>query len=116
MLAKFPSIVDRFSRIVVCTWKARELLYCQVQALTWGRTGSILLEKTEDMEENSLVVQWLELCTFTAGAQVQSLVGELRSHKPHNRAKLEKRNGNSLWAPEWEGDLEHHGPSMGSAK
>ena len=68
------------------------------------------------MQENSLVVQWVEFCTFTAGAQVQSLVGELRSHKLHNKAKFEKRNGNSLWAPEWEGDLEHHGPSTASAK
>ena len=29
----------------------------------------------------SLKVQWLRLCTFTAGSQVQSLVGELRSHR-----------------------------------
>lgn len=27
MLAKFPSIVDRFSRMVVCTWKATEMFY-----------------------------------------------------------------------------------------
>ena len=31
---------------------------------------------------NSLAVQWLGLSTFTARAQVQTLVGELRSHKP----------------------------------
>ena len=31
--------------------------------------------------ENSLVVQWLGLSAFTAGAQVQSLVRELRSRK-----------------------------------
>ena len=30
---------------------------------------------------NSLAVQWLGLGAFIAGAQVQSLVGELRSHK-----------------------------------
>ena len=30
---------------------------------------------------NSLAVQWLGLGTFTAGAQVQSLVRELRSCK-----------------------------------
>ena len=29
---------------------------------------------------NSLAVQWLELYAFIAGAQVQSLAGELRSH------------------------------------
>ena len=31
---------------------------------------------------DSLAVQWLGLGTFTAVAQVQSLVGELRSRKP----------------------------------
>ena len=30
---------------------------------------------------NSLVVQWLRLCASAAEGQVQSLVGELRSHK-----------------------------------
>ena len=36
---------------------------------------------------NSLAVQWLALSVFTAGARVQSLVGELRSHKPRNVAE-----------------------------
>ena len=36
---------------------------------------------------NSLAVHWLGLSAFTAGARVQSLVGELRSRKPHNVAK-----------------------------
>ena len=36
---------------------------------------------------NSLAVQWLELCTFTAEGLVQSLVMELRSHKPCSVAK-----------------------------
>ena len=36
---------------------------------------------------NSLAVQWLGLGAFTAVAQVQSLVGELRSCKPHGVAK-----------------------------
>ena len=36
---------------------------------------------------NFLVVQWLGLGAFTAMAQVQSLVGELRSHKSHITAK-----------------------------
>ena len=31
----------------------------------------------------SLVVQWLELCLPIQEMQVQSLVGELRSHMPH---------------------------------
>ena len=36
---------------------------------------------------NSLVVQWLRLGAFTAGAQVQSLVGELRTRKPRGEGK-----------------------------
>ena len=36
---------------------------------------------------NSLVVQWLGLWVFTAGAQVQSPVGELRSYKQHGTTK-----------------------------
>ena len=35
----------------------------------------------------SLSVQWLGLRAFTAGAQVQSLVGELKSHKLWGAAK-----------------------------
>ena len=35
----------------------------------------------------SLVVQWLRLYTSTAGAQVQSLVGDLRSHLLRGAAK-----------------------------
>ena len=33
------------------------------------------------------MVQWLGFGAFTAGGQVQSLVGELRSHEPHVMAK-----------------------------
>ena len=36
---------------------------------------------------NSMVVQWLGLCSFTTIAPVQFLVGELKSHKPHGAAK-----------------------------
>ena len=39
----------------------------------------------------SLVVQCLGLCTFTPGAWVQSLVGELRSHKLHGGAETERK-------------------------
>ena len=39
---------------------------------------------------NSLAVQWLGLGTFTAVAQVQSLVGEIRSCKPSGAAKIKK--------------------------
>ena len=41
--------------------------------------------------ENSLVVQWLRLGAFTAVAQVQSLVGELRSHKLCGMAKKKRK-------------------------
>ena len=39
----------------------------------------------------SLVVQWLRLGAFTAGAQVQSLVGQLRFHKLSGAAKKKKK-------------------------
>ena len=38
------------------------------------------------IDGSSLVVQWLGLSAFTAGAQVQSLVREMRSHKPRRTA------------------------------
>ena len=41
---------------------------------------------------NSLAVQWLELGAFTAVAQVQSLVVELRSCKLHGMAKKQNFN------------------------
>ena len=40
---------------------------------------------------SSLVVQWLGLGTFTAMAQVQSLVGALRSYKLCRAAKNLKK-------------------------
>ena len=40
---------------------------------------------------NSLVVQWLGLGTFTARAQVRSLVRELKSCKPCSAAKKKKK-------------------------
>ena len=40
---------------------------------------------------NSLAVQWLGLGTFMTVAQVQSLVRELRSQKPHGAAKKKKK-------------------------
>ena len=33
----------------------------------------------------SPVVQWLKLCFSMQGVQVRSLVGELRSHMPHDQ-------------------------------
>ena len=40
---------------------------------------------------NSPVVQWLGLSTFTVGACVQSLVGELRAHMLHSAAERKKK-------------------------
>ena len=37
------------------------------------------------------MVQWLGLGAFTAVAQIQSLVRELRSHKPRGSAKKKKK-------------------------
>ena len=48
---------------------------------------------------NSLAVQWLGLCTVTAVAPGQSLVGELTSHKPRGVAKKEKRKISFLRPP-----------------
>ena len=39
---------------------------------------------------DSLVLQWLELGTFTARAGIQSLVRELGFHMPHDAAKKKK--------------------------
>ena len=41
---------------------------------------------------NSLAVQWLGLHAFTEVARVQSLVGELRAHKPCDVAKNKTKN------------------------
>ena len=41
---------------------------------------------------NSLVIQWLDFMLPLQSAQVQSLVGELRVHKPHGMAKKKKKN------------------------
>ena len=45
---------------------------------------------------NSLAVQWLGLGAFTATVGVQSLVGELRSHKPPGVAKKKIISGVEL--------------------
>ena len=45
---------------------------------------------------NSPEVQWLGLGAFTAGAQVQSLVGELKSQKPSGAAKKKKKKRSKI--------------------
>ena len=57
--------------------------------MVYSYNGTLLSNKKE--HGNSLVVQWLGLCAFTAGAQVQSLVGELRTYKLRSVAKLKKK-------------------------
>ena len=42
------------------------------------------------------MVRWLGLHIFIAEAQVQFLVGELRSHKPHGTAKKKKNLSEEL--------------------
>ena len=49
-----------------------------------------VLKEVREEEGSSLVVQWLALGAFTAMVWVQSLVGELRSPKPHSLAKKKK--------------------------
>ena len=61
-------------------WNKSEKYKCYMISLTCA----ILKNETNS---NPLVVQSLGLCAFTARAQVQSLVKELRFCKPHDRVK-----------------------------
>ena len=56
-------------------------------------------ELKSNNSENSLAVQWLELCASNAGLERQSLVGELRSDMPYNSSNNSKAIG------QCEGDL-----------
>ena len=56
----------------------------------WESSGLMILfgrHMLKKHEGNSLAVQWLGFATFTAGAWVQSLVEELRSHRLHSMTK-----------------------------
>ena len=48
--------------------------------------------KKDKESGNSLVAQWSGFSAFTARDWVQSLVGELKSHKPHGLAEKKKKN------------------------
>ena len=48
---------------------------------------------------------WLRCCTSTVEAQVQSLVRELRAHKPRDMAKKKKRQGPPQKNPTKQGHL-----------
>ena len=50
----------------------------------------ILLYFLKTNLRNSLVVQWLVLCPFTAEGLAQSQVGKLRSYKLHSMAEINK--------------------------
>ena len=47
-------------------------------------------------KQNSLMVQWFRVCPPNAEVQVRSLVRELRSQKPHGRAKKKRPSGIDL--------------------
>ena len=63
---------------------------------------------------NSLVVQWLGLGAFIAGARVRSLVGELRYCKLRGVAKKKEEflvNGKAqLWMPNMVFSVSPHSP------
>ena len=50
---------------------------------------------------NSLAVQWLGVSTFTAGAQVQSLVGELRFPQAPGHGQKKKKKEILPFATSW---------------
>ena len=69
------------AEVEIESWRAKGLLLVNVRELDH--------DSKKERQETSLVVQWLRLCTPTAGAQVGSLVMELdptylneRSHEP----------------------------------
>ena len=51
-----------------------------------------VLKKYKEILGNSLVVEWLELCSFTATAWIHSLVGELRSCKLYGKTEKKKKS------------------------
>ena len=63
------------------------LFPCQ-STLCFKLCMNVLKQKTW---RNSLAVQWLGFAVFTAGALVRSLLGELRSHKPHVMVQKKKK-------------------------
>lgn len=56
-------------------------------------TGGTLKKKKLQIL-NSLVVKWLGLYAFIEETQVESLIGELRSHNMHDVAKKKKKQMN----------------------
>ena len=58
----------------------------------WGQ-GPVYHHQAVSYTGTSLMVQWLRLCFPMQGAQVQSLVRELRSHMLNHVAKKKKKKG-----------------------
>ena len=65
------------------TWEAPGGTWWQKSAHSWKVRLGFACDCPNDLDRGtSLVAQWLGLHAFNSGAQVQSLVGELRSHMP----------------------------------
>ena len=84
---------------VKCNYEASDFSNSAQPAFSWHlcnalSTGHVetddkmvLFPRSSQSMGTSLAVQWLELCASMQGAQVQSLVGELRSRMWHSTAK-----------------------------
>ena len=63
-----------------------------------GNIGGINHFLKKVLVGTSLVVQWLRVCLPTQGMKVPSLVGEPRSHMPHNQKTKNMKNRSSIVA------------------
>ena len=93
-LSRWTSLVDNTHPCVRRVTQPED-----TEALLWGSSQTypmylflllvqiVTFHYNKTVIRNSLVVQWLGLSSFTARAQDQSLVGELRSYKLHGTAK-----------------------------
>ena len=68
------------------------LVGAQAAEILWGRERKRHLIKTQTNGGTSLVSQWLRVHASKEGAQVQSLVGELRSHMPRGHGQKKPNN------------------------
>ena len=80
-------------------WAIRELPLPSSQFFCEPKPLIMKMEVKSNNSENSLALQWLELCASNAGLERQSLVGELRSDMPYNNSNNNKAIG------QCEGDL-----------
>ena len=68
------------------------LVGAQAAEILWGRERKRRLIKTQTNRGTSLVSQWLRVHASKEGAQVQSLVGELRCHMPWGHGQKNPNN------------------------